>query len=66
MAKCEICGTDANLHRLQFLDIKTDKPKTKQVCSKCPEKLANDDVETIARMWEVSTKVARAKLKAIK
>lgn len=61
--KCNLCEqVKGDVHTINYLDIKTGVMAKKNICNACSECLANDNVDAIAKLWDVSTKVAMKRL----
>lgn len=63
MEKCNLCEqSKSDVHTIKYLDIKTEQIAQKHICNACAECLANDNVSAIAKLWDVSEKVALKRL----
>lgn len=63
MEKCSLCEqVKSDVHEIHYLDIKTKEMAQKNICNACAECLANDNVGAIAKLWDVSEKVALKRL----
>lgn len=63
MKKCNLCEREQeDVHEIQYIDIKNDTMAKKNICNACAECLANDNLSVIAKLWDVSEKVALKRL----